>query len=59
VGGPVHLGHLAEDGLEELVEDDLPVEAHDQVVDVGPPGQVNPCGRGEGVELHREPRSFL
>lgn len=35
VFSPLHLGHVAEQRLEQLVEDHLPIEAHHQVMDVG------------------------
>jgi hypothetical protein len=34
VDGPVNLGHFTEDGAEEIVEDDLSVEADHEVVDL-------------------------
>ena len=35
VSGPVDFGDLAEDRSQEIVEHDLAVELHDQVVDIG------------------------
>lgn len=42
VDRPVHLGHLSEDGSEQIVEDDLTVEADDQVVDLASTVEVSP-----------------
>ena len=55
VDGPVHLGDLTEYGREEVVEDDLPIEADDQIMDVHSfetgsrvPFRVIPRGRISG-----------
>jgi hypothetical protein len=40
VNGPVDLGHLAKHRREQVVEDDLAVEADDEVVHVATAGDV-------------------
>ena len=53
VGRPVDFGHLAEHGCEQVVEDDLAVEADDEVVHAAAAGQVaqRSVRRGPSMQL--------
>jgi hypothetical protein len=68
VDGPVDLDRL-EHRRQQIVEDDLPVEGHDEVVDVGPrpdvtpelgrPGRPERGHRGTAVAIARERPSSI
>ncbi len=48
VDRPVHLRHVSKDGAEEIVEDDLSVEADDQIVDLSSGVEI----LGQGGQAH-------
>lgn len=49
VDGPVDLGDFTEDGAEEIVEGDLPVEAYDEVMDLTAGVEVSSTADSSGL----------